>query len=229
MTKPTSTSKKPRKQHTPEFRDEAIKLADRIDVAAAAREFSLYKFRLYAWRSKINNARSSSEREQEMSVYIARLKRQLAEPLAILQNAATYFAKRLNEVCLHRETSSGVQRTKSCAVRFGLPAAAGIPGVCVAISKAHVSSYTSFEMLLSVRPSLKQNIGMVRLVWLTNCGNTISKPLRPACVIRDCGQKSAGSSARSVTVSAACRWSSTCGPGRLSAGQCHHDDGSAYL
>ena len=51
-----------------------------------------------AWRSKINNARSSSEREQEMSVEIARLKRQLAEQaeeLAILQKAATYFAKRL--------------------------------------------------------------------------------------------------------------------------------------
>ena len=63
MTKPASTSKKPRK-----------------------------------WRSKINNARSSSEREQEMSVEIARLKRQLAEQaeeLAILQKAATYFAKRL--------------------------------------------------------------------------------------------------------------------------------------
>ncbi|SUY95177.1 IS3 transposase A [Citrobacter freundii] len=98
MTKPTSTSKKPRKQHTPEFRNEALKLAERIGVAAAARELSLYKSQLYAWRSKINNARSSSEREQEMSVEIARLKRQLAEQaeeLAILQKAATYFAKRL--------------------------------------------------------------------------------------------------------------------------------------
>ncbi|WP_145557693.1 IS3 family transposase [Yersinia aldovae] len=79
MTKPASTSKKPRKQHTPEFRNEALKLAERIGVAAAARELSLYESQLYAWRSKINNARSSSEREQEMSVEIARLKRQLAE------------------------------------------------------------------------------------------------------------------------------------------------------
>lgn len=37
MTKPASTSKKPRKQHTPEFRQEALKLAERIGVAAAAR------------------------------------------------------------------------------------------------------------------------------------------------------------------------------------------------
>ncbi len=31
-----------RKQHTPEFRNEALKLAERIGVAAAARELSLY-------------------------------------------------------------------------------------------------------------------------------------------------------------------------------------------
>jgi len=93
MTKPASTNKKPRKQHTPELRNEALKLAERIGVAAAARELSLYESQLYAWRSKINNARSSSEREQEMSIEIARLKRQ--EELAILQKAATYFAKRL--------------------------------------------------------------------------------------------------------------------------------------
>ncbi len=43
MTKPTSISKKPRKQHTPECRQEALKLAERIGVAAAARnESQLY-------------------------------------------------------------------------------------------------------------------------------------------------------------------------------------------
>ncbi|MDD8947663.1 IS3 family transposase, partial [Escherichia coli] len=42
------------------------------------------------------NQQTSSERELEMSTEIARLKRQLAErdeELAILQKAATYFAK----------------------------------------------------------------------------------------------------------------------------------------
>ncbi|EGD1496931.1 TPA: transposase, partial [Salmonella enterica] len=98
MTKPASTTKKPRKQHTPEFRDEALKLAERIGVAAAARELSLYESQLYAWRSKLKNVHFSSEREQEMAVEIARLKRQLAEQaeeLTIIQKAATYFAKRL--------------------------------------------------------------------------------------------------------------------------------------
>ncbi|EOT4586676.1 hypothetical protein ACK6JA_003564 [Escherichia coli] len=34
MTKTVSTSKKPRKQHSPEFRSEALKLAERIGVTA---------------------------------------------------------------------------------------------------------------------------------------------------------------------------------------------------
>ncbi|MGX7870531.1 transposase, partial [Klebsiella pneumoniae] len=55
MTKPTSTTKKPRKQHTPEFRQEALKLAERIGVAAAARELNLYESQLYNWRSKQQN------------------------------------------------------------------------------------------------------------------------------------------------------------------------------
>lgn len=41
MTKPASNSKTARKQYTPEFRDEALKLAERIGIAAAARELSL--------------------------------------------------------------------------------------------------------------------------------------------------------------------------------------------
>jgi len=98
MTKSVSASKKPRKQHTPEFRNEALKLAERIGVAAAARELSLYESQLYSWRSKQQSQATSSERESEQAAEIARLKRQLAErdeELAILQKAATYFAKRL--------------------------------------------------------------------------------------------------------------------------------------
>lgn len=98
MTKPVSTTKKPRKQHTPEFRNEALKLAERIGVAAAARELSLYESQLYNWRSKQQSQATCSERESEQAAEIARLKRQLAErdeELAILQKAATYFAKRL--------------------------------------------------------------------------------------------------------------------------------------
>ncbi len=46
---------KKRKQHSPEFLSEALKLAERIGVAAAARELSLYESQLYeppreSWR-----------------------------------------------------------------------------------------------------------------------------------------------------------------------------------
>ncbi|ADO46942.1 transposase IS3/IS911 family protein [[Enterobacter] lignolyticus SCF1] len=98
MTKPALTSKKTRKKHTPEFRNEALKLAERIGVAAAARELSLYESQLYARPSKQHQQMTSSERESELAAENARLKQQLAEQaeeLAILQKAATYFAKRL--------------------------------------------------------------------------------------------------------------------------------------
>lgn len=98
MTKSATTSNKPRKQHTPEFRQEALKLAERIGVAAAARELSLYESQLYAWPKKLQQALSGSEQELELVTENARLKRQLAEQaeeLAILQKTATYFAKHL--------------------------------------------------------------------------------------------------------------------------------------
>ncbi|EMM6761633.1 IS3 family transposase [Pluralibacter gergoviae] len=87
MTKSATVSKKPRKQYSPEYRSEALKLAERIGVAAAARELSLYESQLYAWRSKIQQQKTSSERENELAAENARLKRQLAEQaeeLAIL-------------------------------------------------------------------------------------------------------------------------------------------------
>ncbi|MBC3380756.1 IS3 family transposase [Serratia fonticola] len=79
MTKSASIKKQSRKQYTPEFRQETLKLAERIGVAAAARELSLYESQIYTWRSKLQQQDSSSGREQEMSTEIARLKRQLAE------------------------------------------------------------------------------------------------------------------------------------------------------
>lgn len=61
MTKPASTTKKLRKQHSPEFRQEALKLAEHIGVAAAAHELSLYESQHYAWRRKQQQQMTSSE------------------------------------------------------------------------------------------------------------------------------------------------------------------------
>ncbi len=132
MTKSVSTSKKARKQHSPEFRSEALKIAERIGVAAATRELSLYESQLYNWRSKQQHQQTSSERELEMSTEIARLKRPLAErdeELAILQKAATYFAKRLKLRMSLLKNIRLSSASKQCAVCSGWPAAAGIHGV----------------------------------------------------------------------------------------------------
>ena len=94
MTKTVSTSKKPRKQHSPEFRSEALKLAERIGVTAAARELSLYESQLYNWRSKQQNQQTSSERELEMSTEIARLKAELRAALFKLARKGDAFALR---------------------------------------------------------------------------------------------------------------------------------------
>ncbi|OWR25124.1 hypothetical protein CDO01_07305 [Salmonella enterica subsp. enterica serovar Schwarzengrund] len=50
MTKSASTNKKPRKQHTPEFRKEALRLNKHIGVATL--QFSLYESQPYAWHNK---------------------------------------------------------------------------------------------------------------------------------------------------------------------------------
>lgn len=60
MTKSVSPSKKPRKQHTPEIREETLKLVARIGVAAAACELSLYESQIYGWRTKQQHQTTSS-------------------------------------------------------------------------------------------------------------------------------------------------------------------------
>jgi transposase len=95
----TTTQKKQsqtRKRHSQQYRTEA--LADRIGVAAAAKQLGLHDSQLYSWRSKARLGQERSEVEEKLAVENARLKRQLAEQaeeLAILKKAAAYFAKSL--------------------------------------------------------------------------------------------------------------------------------------
>ena len=65
MTKSATVSKKPRKQHSPEFRSEALKLAERIGVAAAARNSAftslsyIYGAANYSSRKRLPNGKMS--------------------------------------------------------------------------------------------------------------------------------------------------------------------------
>ncbi len=94
----TSMKKNPYTRYSEAYRQEALALADRIGVAAAARELGIHSSQLYPWRSKAQQQQDTSERERTLAEENARLKRQLAEAneeLAITKKAAVYFAKRL--------------------------------------------------------------------------------------------------------------------------------------
>jgi transposase len=96
MTKQTKTGKVTRKRHSQQYKNEALALAERVGIAAAAKQLNLYESQLYAWRSKARLDRDRSDVEQQLAVENVRLKRQLAEQaeeLAILKKAAAYFAK----------------------------------------------------------------------------------------------------------------------------------------
>ena len=98
MTGKTGTKKATRRQHSPEFREEALALAEKIGIPRAAKELGLHDSQLYGWRSKARANRDQSDLEQSQATEIARLKRKLAEQaeeLAIVKKAATYFAKSL--------------------------------------------------------------------------------------------------------------------------------------
>ena len=87
-----------RKRYSKEFRDEALALAERLGVPAAAKELGLHESQLYGWRVKARADRDQSETERNQAAEIARLKRKVAEQaeeLAIVKKAAAYFAKSL--------------------------------------------------------------------------------------------------------------------------------------
>lgn len=98
MTKQSSGQKSSRRRYSPEFKTEALGLADQVGVGGAAKQLGLHESQLYAWRKKTRYEQSRSETEKELALENARLKRQVAkqaEELAILKKAAAYFAKSL--------------------------------------------------------------------------------------------------------------------------------------
>jgi transposase InsO family protein/transposase-like protein len=86
----TKQAKKPklRRRHTAEFRTQALALAVKIGVAAAARDLDLHESQIYDWRSKANAQLAKSDLEKQQAAEIAQLKRRLAdqdEEVAILK------------------------------------------------------------------------------------------------------------------------------------------------
>jgi len=93
-----SKTKQSRKKHADEFKAEALKLADQVGAAQAARDLGVYASQIYQWRTAAEKKSNSSTRESTLATEVAKLKRQLAEQteeISILKKAATYFAKNL--------------------------------------------------------------------------------------------------------------------------------------
>ena len=93
-----SKKKTVRTRHSAEFKAEALKLAEKVGVNAAASQLGLHGSQLYGWRSKAQLVKSRGEIDQELATENARLRRALAEKeqaLAFLGKAAAYFAKGL--------------------------------------------------------------------------------------------------------------------------------------
>ncbi len=73
------TSKKKRIIYSPEFKAETLKLAEKVGVAAAARQLLLHESQIYGWRKAAKGDTSTSQRERDLAAEVAKLKRQLAE------------------------------------------------------------------------------------------------------------------------------------------------------
>lgn len=75
------TNKKKRIIHSPEFKAEAeaLKLAEKVGVAATARQLSLHESQIYGWRKAVKKDTTTSQREQELAAEVAKLRRLLAE------------------------------------------------------------------------------------------------------------------------------------------------------
>lgn len=95
MTRKTKSGKT-RQRYSQQYKAESLTLAEKVGVAAAARQLGLHESQLYSWRSKARLSQDKSAVEERLLVENARLKRQLAEQseeLAIIKKAAAYFAK----------------------------------------------------------------------------------------------------------------------------------------
>lgn len=95
MAKQAKQKNAARRKYTPEERSEALALAEKVGVPAAAAKLDLGKSQLYGWRSRARAKEALAETEQLQAPEIARLEGELArqaEELAILKKAAAYFS-----------------------------------------------------------------------------------------------------------------------------------------
>ena len=105
MTKQPKNHKTTRRQHTPEFRAQALALAEKIGVAATARDLDLHESQIYDWRSKAQTQLAKSDLEKQQAVEIAKLKRQLVD-----KDEEVEILKKLQRISLKNCPDSAVAK-----------------------------------------------------------------------------------------------------------------------
>ena len=84
-----------RKRYSDEFKDQALKRAERDGVAVVAQDLGIAETQIYAWRRKRHIEGTVSEEQRLKDAEIARLKRDMArleEENTFLKKASAYFA-----------------------------------------------------------------------------------------------------------------------------------------
>lgn len=94
--KAKQNEKKTRNKYSPEFKEQALKRAEKDGVAATARDLDLAESQIYGWRQRRRLEGLTTEDQKLQHAELARLKRELArveEENLFLKKATAYFAK----------------------------------------------------------------------------------------------------------------------------------------
>ena len=86
-----------RKRYSDEFKDQALKRAERDGVGLVAQDLGIAETQIYAWRRKRQIEGTVTEAQRLKEAEVARLKRDMArleEENAFLKKASAYFAAR---------------------------------------------------------------------------------------------------------------------------------------
>jgi transposase len=90
------TTNQPRRSYSAEYIQQALALAERQGMTAAARTLGIAQSMLYRWRNEAQAAASVTDGEKSDQAEMHRLRKQvsaLSEELEFLKKAAAYFAK----------------------------------------------------------------------------------------------------------------------------------------
>jgi len=88
--------KKRRNKYSAEFKQQAVKRAEKDGVRSTARDLGLAESQIYSWRQRQRLDAMTSEDQKLQHAELARLKRELArveEENQFLKKATAYFAK----------------------------------------------------------------------------------------------------------------------------------------